>query len=83
MKKIVAVLSSLLVIAGVKAQTPIGPVVKRETIKPAVVKPVADSLTIKPGISERSKKTIKVHATKTIMPVKVKVMEPVAKPIKV
>lgn len=81
MKKIVAVLSSLLVIAGVKAQTPIAPVVKRETIKPAVVKPVADSLTIKPG-SERSKKMIKVHATKTMMPVKVKVMDPVTKPIK-
>jgi hypothetical protein len=44
MKKTIALLSSLLIFAGLKAQ--IAPTVKKETVKPVVTKPVipADSL---------------------------------------
>jgi hypothetical protein len=42
MKKVLGLLSSLLIFGGVKAQTP---TVKKETVKPSVIKPtIADSL---------------------------------------
>ena len=51
MKKVFAIFSSLVVFAGVKAQTP---TIKKETIKPAAVKP---------GIQTDPLKTIKNSTT--------------------
>lgn len=45
MKRILALFSSLFILAGLKAQTT--PAVKKETIKPTVVKPVAIDTTKK------------------------------------
>ncbi|MBS1655551.1 MAG: hypothetical protein JSU05_11940 [Bacteroidetes bacterium] len=48
MKRILALFSSLFILAGLKAQTT--PAVKKETVKPAVVKP---------AVSDTAKKTLK------------------------
>ena len=50
MKKTFALLSSLLIFAGVKAQTP---TIKKETLKPA---------SVKPGINADSLKAIKISS---------------------
>jgi hypothetical protein len=67
MKKVFAIFSSLLVFAGVKAQTP---TVKKETLKPAAVKPgiVTDpSITIKNGATiKQTDKAIKFDKTSKI-----------------
>lgn len=45
MKKVIAICSSLLIFAGLKAQTVTPPAVKKETVKPVTVQPgvIADS----------------------------------------
>jgi hypothetical protein len=95
MKKTIALFSSLLVFAGVKAQTP---TVKKETAKPATVQPAATTDQVKAikygnTIKQTDKaikldKTIKVtdkvtkldHIKKTNVEVPFK--EAVAKPVK-
>ena len=88
MKKVFALLSSLLVFAGVKAQTPTTPAVKKETVKPLPVKPALDSAVVKPGTTiKQTDKAIKFDHIKKEVPVKMKEMKemkesPVAKPHK-
>ncbi len=88
MKKVLGLLSSLLVFAGARAQAP---TVKKETVKPVVVKPsVADSLKAVKGNTalKLTDKAIKFDRTtkagtlpmkESPLPVKI---NPVAKPDK-
>lgn len=68
MKKVLTIFSSLLIFAGLKAQTTL-PVVKKETGKPAATQPglVADSLKdMKTANSKITNKAIKIdHIKKT------------------
>lgn len=80
MKKVFALFSSLLIFAGLKAQTPI---LKKETIKPAVAKPVlpADSLkALKSTGASLPDKTLKIGTIKKITTLPMK--DAVAKPDK-
>ena len=77
MKKTLALLGSLLLFAGIKAQTP--PIVKKETVKPMPPKPIspADSLkAIKIGNSNIKQtvdaKAIKIGTIKKAAPVQIK-----------
>lgn len=80
MKKVITLIGSLLIFAGGKAQT-ITPV-KKETIKPDVVKPIApDSITtdkahketVKPikEIEKPDKGVVKIHKATSTVPIKV------------
>jgi len=80
MKKTIALFSSLLIFAGLKAQTP---TVKKETVKPSVAKPVlpADSLkAIKLTTNSLPDKTLKIGTFKKTNTLPFK--EAVAKPDK-
>ena len=85
MKKLVAVFSSLLIFAGVKAQTQ--PVIKKETVVPLPPKHIspADSLkAIKAGVNLKqtpATKVIKFDQVKKA-PVQMKETPAVAKPFK-
>ncbi|MGC4103167.1 hypothetical protein [Ferruginibacter sp.] len=84
MKKVVALFSSLLVIVGAKAQNNPAPVVKKETVKPTLPKPVSlDSTAVaKPGTTiKQTNKAIKFDQIKKEAPATYK-QAPVAKPHK-
>jgi hypothetical protein len=89
MKKIIALFSSLLILAGVKAQT--APAVKKETVKPSVVKPtvtnpvVTDTATTVHKITQLKQANPTIKKTyKEIKATKAATMKetPAAKPFK-
>ena len=86
MKKLFALFSSLLIFAGVKAQTP--PIIKKETVLPVPPKPIspADSLkAIKAGTNLKqtvNTKAIKFDQIKRQAPVQLKESPAAAKPYK-
>lgn len=65
MKKIIAICSSLLVFAGLKAQTVQPPAVKKETIKPGAVQPGIRADTAKnAAYKQTSQKDVKLTQIK-------------------
>jgi hypothetical protein len=88
MKKVFTLLSSLLIFAGLKAQTVTPPAVKKETVKPGAIQPGVVTDTIKKIAMKENSKAIKfdhIKKTPTVQmketPVQMK-ETPVAKPHK-
>lgn len=89
MKKILALFSTLLIFAGVKAQTsPTTPAVKKETVKPGTIQPVVANDTAKKIAMKENSKAIKFDYIKKTTPAQMKESPaqmkdaPVAKPQK-
>ncbi len=71
MKKVFALLSSLLIFAGVKAQT--APVVKKETVKPGTIQPAVTADTARKIAMKENVKPIKfdhIKQTPATLPMK-------------
>lgn len=81
MKKLATLLSSLLIITGLKAQTV---PVKKETVKPKVIKPVVTADSIKSGKMDtaykQTSKPIKMTKPDKQIVMPIKNTNPVAKP---
>ncbi|MGG9960537.1 hypothetical protein [Ferruginibacter sp. SUN106] len=86
MKKVLGLFSSLLVFAGVKVKAQDTTAIKKETVKPVLLKPIAatDSLkSIKIGTTNKATdKAIKFDHIKKTAPVQMKESPAVSKPHK-
>jgi len=82
MKKALLILSSLFIFSGVKAQTTL--TVKKETVKPVIIKPLTDTVNAKPNDTtiKQTNKAIKIGIIKKTPAVQMKELPLVTKPHK-